>query len=68
MIFVIEMFINFLIIFVFDFEYNIVGLVTLLYLTTSLIFKRTILRFKILLYFFFPILIYLNLLIYAYNY
>lgn len=62
------MILNMMIIFVFDFEYNIVGLIALLYLTTSFIFKKSVLRFKILLYFFFPILIYLNLLIYSFNY
>lgn len=54
LIFILEVFLNLMIIFRVEIEYNLFGLIYIMYLTTSLCFKRTTLRLKILTFVVYP--------------
>jgi len=66
LIFIMEVFVNIFLLSFFDFEYNIFSFITIFYLTTSLLIKKYFLRFGILFYILFPIIILMNMEIYYY--
>ena len=68
LVFLLELMVNMSMVIKFDFEYNTIGLISLMFITTSFLFKKFRIRFSIIFYVFFPTLLMLNTQIYTFSY